>query len=268
MIAENGQKTKSILSSTIYFAKLVLYTFTMAWDDYNDSTGQQEDIQQLLTRLQKVFKDGYRPVRKTESYSVTISNYTKAFNVVNCLGHVFNLTNQQLEDYHIVPYRMFGCFPKLNKKSNFQTKHDLFDFIQETGLKIEECAPDKTITDFKSWKTALYFESDGRYKDFHFLLEDAPQIWSSKVGYTSYFEHLYEKVPPEQYHPLIDNKYVYDFFGTYQITNPNADENNFYVKDAIRNTPPISQLSKKKHCLIGGSREDNYINSSEPILLL
>ncbi len=53
----------------------------------------------LLKKLRQVFRDGYRPVRGDEPYGVALDNGTTANNMVNCLGHTFNLRNRQFNDY-------------------------------------------------------------------------------------------------------------------------------------------------------------------------
>ena len=251
--------------------------------DPRQTSYDQRDTERLLTRLRKVFKDGYRPARGPQTYSTVIDHYTEAFNVVNCLGHALNLTNEQLSDYHIIPYKMFGRFPEIAKDSNRVASGRLLDFIKAIGLKIEPCDPNKPINDFKSWKVALYFENNcWWHKDFHFLLEEAPYVWSSKIGFTSYMENLYTKQLPYFYENATRDGYIYDFYETYKITNPNADENNPYIHRYIRNfgkqndLPVIADIipvtdekdeekdkKNKRHCIICGSKEENYENTFE-----
>lgn len=185
--------------------------------------------QHLLRKLRQVFKDGYRPARGNESYFAdnTYDAKSRTFLVdrVNCFGHTFNLRNQQFKDYGFKPYNLYGSFDieKLKQPSAFA--QDLLDFIKETGLRVTECDPNEPITDFKSWKIALYFAPT----DFHFLLEDAPQKWSSKLGFVCGV--AWRPKLPLKYNNAQHN---YDFYNTYQITNPNADENNRYVKEFTR----------------------------------
>lgn len=191
-----------------------------------------ESTQHLLRKLNQVFKDGYRPARGNESYNVVLDNGVKAYTMVNCLGHIFNLRNQQLNDYQFTPQRMYGAFDNIGYNSNKKAAKRMFDFIAETGLKIEECDPHKIITDFKSWKIALYFEENKVSKDFHFMLEEAPQCWSSKIGFGPYTEHIQGTTPPQEYcNQVIAIPSKYEFYGAYKITNPNANESNRYVKD-------------------------------------
>ncbi|MCM1404574.1 MAG: hypothetical protein NC133_03715 [Prevotella sp.] len=189
---------------------------------------KSEDREHLLRKLYKVFKDGYRPARGNESYGTKLENGMVVSNLVNCLGHVLNLRNQQFDDYQINS-RLFGYFQGLCLSHNF--KEDAtkctFDFIKETGLKVEECAPQRKINDFKSWKIALYLS----HKDFHFFLEEAPREWSGKLGFENYVEHNFKLIPPKVYRNTVEiDPESYEFYGTYKITNPNADENNRYVQ--------------------------------------
>ena len=190
-------------------------------------------VDHLLGKLRQVFRDGYRPARGAESYNVRLKNGLWAYQQVNCLGHVFNLRNQQFNDYDFKPYRMFGDFVLGPWENKHAWLGQMLDFIKDTGLKVEECSPKETITDFKSWKTALYFVRFGYSAgDFHYLLEDMPNQWSSKCGFRDNFEQLNLVTPPLIYKNQIDRSLTdYDFYGTYKITNPNADPNNPYVKD-------------------------------------
>ena len=192
---------------------------------------QEDPTQHLLRKLRQVFKDGYRPARGNESYDVMLNNGAKAYIMVNCLGHIFNLRNQQFNDYQIMPYKMYGTFDGIGFNKHKKAAKRMLDFIKETGLKVEECDPNKTITDFKSWKIALYFEDSEYRKDFHYLLAETPQLWSSKVGYRPFVEHIYTTTPPSIYRNQIDNDTTpYEFYAAYKITNPNASESNCYVK--------------------------------------
>lgn len=196
----------------------------------------KEKTEYILRILQRVFEDGYRPARGNESYYKKINNGLYVGNMVNCMGHIFNLRNQQFDDYKIEPYKLFShgyAHPYFMGFMKGANKHDesaklMLDFIKEVGLKVEECSPIESIKDFKSWKIALYFSSN----DFHYLLEDSPQNWSGKVGNKSIVEHVEGIKLPMQYQNRVDTfPSIYNFYGTYKITNENADENNKYVMD-------------------------------------
>lgn len=181
----------------------------------------------LLRKLHKVFKDGYRPARGNESYwdhaLFDGRNRTYLIDRVNCFGHIFNLRNQQFKDYGFKPYNLYGRFDKEKLRQPAAFAQDLLDFIKETGLRVTECDPKEPINDFKSWKVALYFAPT---IDFHFFLEDAPQKWSGKLGCSG-------PVTWQTKLPLKHNfkQYDYDFYNTYKITNPHADETNRYIQD-------------------------------------
>lgn len=179
-----------------------------------------ESTHHLLSKLHQVFKDGYRPARGNESYAAQLKNGVLAGDMINCFGHTFNLRNQQLDDYQFTPDRIYGYFPAEPGASGQTRAQPMLDFIQETGLRVAACDPNEPITDFKSWKIALYFAPS----DFHFLLEEAPGRWSSKLGFS--FEVDQNLYPPQKYYGAFD----YNLFNTYKITNPHADANNRYLQ--------------------------------------
>ncbi len=241
MIAENYNKTKSILVVSIYFKNLVSYTSAMESGKrmMNSESLLQPDsidiheerVQHIISKLYQIFQDGYRPARGFEPYNFQLDNKRKVSKLVNCFGHVLNLRNAQFNDYKIGPYQIYGYFPNICSDTDQQAAQRMFDFLKEIGLKIEECAPDKTIEDFRSWKIALYFENTNRlHKDFHFILEESPDLWSSKLGFSPNIEHLREKNPPEVYQNLLTDEFNYERYGAFIITNPKADENNPYIK--------------------------------------
>lgn len=125
---------------------------------------------------------------------------------------------------------MYGYFPQSPWENNRDWAAKMLDFIKEIGLRVQECDPLEPVTDFRSWKIALYFSID----DFHYLLEDTPNQWSSKCGFSKRLEQLDRRRAPRKYRyfnlpdPDMDTYY---FYNTYKITNPYADENNRYVKD-------------------------------------
>jgi len=196
----------------------------------------QERTEYILKILYKIFKDGYRPARSNETYYKKLKNGIYVGNMINCMGHIFNLRNQQFDDYEIEPYKSFShgyAYPYFTGFMKDAYKFDesaklMIDFIREVGLKVEECYPNEKITDFKSWKIALYFSS----RDFHYLLEDSHQNWSSKIGNKNIVEQISTEEPPKEYQNHVDTfPNLYNLYATYKITNKNADENNKYVLD-------------------------------------
>lgn len=196
----------------------------------------QEKTRYILKVLNKVYKDGYRPSRFNEPYDVKLKNGLDAGCMINCLGHTFNLRNKQFDDYNIKPYKISNFlgetlpvpyFTEFLKYDNNQKNADIMiDFIKKTGLKVVKCAPNEIITDFKSWKIALYFSSN----DFHYLLEDFSGAWSGKDGNFNIVEHFDGQTPPKEYNNE-HTKSTYKLFDTFKITNPNANRNNKYVRD-------------------------------------
>lgn len=195
---------------------------------------EKAQTQYLLRKLNQVFKDGYRPARGNESYCYRLNNGDYASDMVNCFGHVFNLRNHQFEDYQIVPaiekwgHRYFTGFFN-HGSTNPERAQLMLDFIQETGLKVTECDPAEPVTQFDSWKMALYFGEE----DFHCFLEDTPHQWSEKLGFNTRVNHHKFAIPPRLYNIPIScsSGLDYDLYHTYKITNPYASESNPYVKD-------------------------------------
>lgn len=223
----------------------------------------EEQTEYLLRQLYQVFKDGYRPARGIETYGQLLKNHVETYDMVNCLGHVFNLRNQQYNDYKFKAFQIYGYFPGLKRQPDPIASQRLFDFIKETGLKIEECDPNKPIEDFKSWKCALYFGTDEEtdLRDFHFLLEDAPYIWSSKIGFEPFVEQLRTTKLPMTYHSLLEGGLNYQFYGAYKITNPNADENNRYVRNYSKRQLELAFPTRKRHIIIDGQVKKNELEN-------
>ncbi len=193
----------------------------------------QREHEPLLRKLQQVFRDGYRPARGRQSYRVKLDNGLPAYQQVNCLGHIFNLRNEQFNDYNFMPYGQYGHFPRSPWDNNQVWAQKMLDFIAAVGLEVAACDPVLPITDFKSWKIALYFSPH----DFHYLLEDTPQNWSSKWGFSDFTDRFHCPGVPQQFHcRRLTATYANTYYlhGTYQITNPYADENNAYVQDHVR----------------------------------
>ena len=194
----------------------------------------EQKTKRLLTKLRAVFKDGYRPARGFEPYNEQLKMGLQISDFVNCFGHTLNLRNAQLYAYQILPDLLYSNFPSIDRVSNGEAAHYFLDFLREIGLKVQPCDPGEPINDFKSWKIAMYYDNgvlNGR--DFHFLLHESPQLWSSKVGFTPYVEHIVSTTPPTEYHPesVPESPIFYELHDTYKITNPNADPNNRYVQN-------------------------------------
>lgn len=198
---------------------------------------EADQTRYLLHKLNRVFKDGYRPARGNQPYDQFLKSGVMAEDMVNCLGHIFNLRNQQFDDYFIAPadeYWHESYFTGFMRQANNDCRKVaelVVDFIRETGLKVAECDPAEPVTDFKSWKIAMYFSE----VDMHYLLEDVPQKWSGKLGFSDQVERLRGVTPPARY-AVKDGFWIpaYDLYNTYKITNPHADESNRYVQERCR----------------------------------
>ena len=104
-------------------------------------------------------------------------------------------------------------------------ERNIMDFVKETGLKVEECSPKANNCDFKSWKVALYLCN----RDYHMFIEDFADYWTAKRGFTPSTDKINFLTPIFTRGNDKDNP-VYEYFGTYKLTNPRADENNEFLK--------------------------------------
>ena len=221
--------------------------------DYPLSYSQEQSLHSQLETYRQMIEDGHLvgSTRGTESYSLKLSNGKRVYQVINCLGHALNFRNQQIIDYGLSDYRTFGFFPDLIHKTNQQQMQDVFDFFREIGLKVEECDQTQSITDYRSSKIACYTSDiDERHSDLHFFLEEAPHIWSGKIGFGPYIEFFRtDKLPIRYQNPTAKSKIIYDYVGTYRITNPKADMNNVYVKGVTSRKKSIINI-QQNHMLI------------------
>lgn len=219
----------------------------------------EKRTEHLLSKLQQVFRDGYRPARGTQSYNIMLKNKAKIYAMVNCFGHIFNLQNQQFNDYHFDAFPLFGNFSGMGYEPQDKAAKRLLEFIRAAGLKVEACDPTKTVEDFKSWKIAIYFEKNPHKRDFHLLLEEQPNLWSSKIGFEPCVEHIFSKEPPELYYNLVDDDpVVYELFEVDKVTNPFADANCKYLKNFKFNSTGLKKLPPVKQCVIEDAREDSF----------
>lgn len=227
---------------------------------------REAKIATLKHTLTDVFKHGYRPARKiTEPYAYVLPNGVKVSAAVNCFGHaVFNLRNQQFLDYNLGSFPLFGSFDGICYDPKNIAENRLMDFIRSIGLKVADCDPAKLITRPDSWKVALHFEDSNDKRDFHLLLEEAPGLWSSKIGFEPCLEHVYQVTPPGVYRNLEDDDpTIYNFYATYQITNPNYSSDNPYLKDFNFNPVGLKVVSPQRQVVVEDGREDNYAKMLE-----
>ncbi len=180
--------------------------------------------EKTLSKLYRVFKDGYRPSRLKQSYKTWIEGNDEGMcprEVFNCLGHAFfNPTNEVLKAYGFNKEDdIFGTFNPY--KGPAATFSEILHFVRDTGLKVEECGRKKTITTFGSWKVDAYFRPLFTNPDYHFMLQESKGIYSHKQGFDGDVSILCSA--PTEYRD-------YQYCATYLITNTHADENNKYNK--------------------------------------
>lgn len=188
--------------------------------------------QKIILKLNKIFKMGYTPSRKGESYDKEHSKGGFHFGVfVNCFAHAcFNLKNEQLKNLTLEDAANFGHKIDYLGQPKTEIKTNLITFVQKTGLKIrrvsKNCIPEKN-----QWMVALYFGRSGLDKqnqDYHFLLKEENGFWSGKMGRGK--ETTYYSEPPSNF--TSGNYFQYKLEGYYLITNPYAKAyNNEYSQE-------------------------------------
>lgn len=187
-----------------------------------------ENEEQTLSKLYKVFKDGYRPSRLKQSYCRTIKmndgSIIKPLKILNCVAHAFfNPTNQVLRDYGFSHEdAVFGNFNPF--KGPFSTFSEILHFVKDAGLKVEECSRKKQINQFGSWKVDAYFRMLFTNPDYHFMLQESRGIYSHKQGFDGDVAILCSA--PKEYNN-------YQYCTSFLITNIHADENNKYNKPLL-----------------------------------
>ena len=176
---------------------------------YNKVMNNKEMI---LKNLNEIFRKGYVPARGSESYRVHLSNGERASEMVNCLEHAcFNLTNEQLDKCCLNKNDSNFCCDTEPSYVNEEYENSLLGLIKSVGLKVNRCKENAVLKE-NQWKVALYFEDSDVFRDFHFMLQEKNNMWSSKQGVLDNVE-LYDEPP------LVFKKY-YVKYGTYKITNP------------------------------------------------
>ena len=186
-------------------------------------------VESAIKILHTFFKQGYFPSRDRQSYGVFLPQAKiQAQNLVNCMAHAcFNLTNAQLNTPAFQEFKGFytGGMVDGNTDTKEVQTEKMLHFIKEVGLKVEECDPDAVLKDFRSWKVGLYFRYSDVWEDldYHYCLQEKDNTWSSKFSSYLQLDHF------EYLRAYMLNGY--EFEKCFIITNPNADENNQYVKE-------------------------------------
>lgn len=174
-----------------------------------------------VLKLNLVFRGGYCADRAYEEYGGYITFGYPSNCLINCLAHsCFNLTDKIMKQYRFAGNEMdsFKFFPNINFRDPEKDSRVLFDFVESTGLIVENSSLDEVIDQPNQWKVALYFSDE--IKDFHFLKEEKDGRWTSKWGSLKEIEVFDE--PQEILHDS------YGLFAFKKITNPyfskSADE--------------------------------------------
>ncbi len=174
------------------------------------------DKYKTILKLKEIFKLGYRPERRLETYRCKTPSGFLTGQITNCLEHAcFNLTNKQIIDnnFSIYDKSAFQSFIDVNKSLSEITQ-DIFNFVEDAGLKVSDNK--KIINKQKEWRVALYYRTDYEVEDYHFLLQEKSGIWTSKMG-SSLNIQKYLTLPKVVYRN-------YDLYGVYTIKNPYIKE--------------------------------------------
>lgn len=165
-------------------------------------------------KLKEIFKMGYLPSRRSESYYVKLPNGYCTARLGNCLEHAcFNLKNEQFYKYNFDFEDMHAFQEFMDPNKNLkEITHDIFNFVESCGLEVRQA---KSILKQKNeWKVALYFRTCSMFgDDYHFLLQEKSGVWTGKMGNG---ENL------QRYFTLRKSIRDYDLYGVYTIKNPNA----------------------------------------------
>ncbi len=187
-------------------------------------TRTEEDFKDLeiVKKINKIFKKGYLPSRKNQSYSFVTKRGLQLADITNCIEHsFFNLQNFHFDSYNITKEESNSFFLFANMgftDPQNQMLSEIIAFVKATGLKVKPCHSDKKLKE-NQWKVAVYYSEglDEMYisDDMHFILEEQDGTWSSKMGQT-------EDLKTYACLPKNINTFFrkYELIGTYQVTNP------------------------------------------------
>lgn len=152
-----------------------------------------EDFKEsFLKKANQIFKLGYVPSRKSESYFCVIKKANENIltgNLCNCLCHAcFNFLNEHYKSYDFSEYEMLSTQGFINQcKTKEEISLKIQNFLKSTGLKVEK---DSQYNDLKEnqWRVALFFDeitfgNVHLIRDFHFMLEEKDKTWSSKENF-------------------------------------------------------------------------------------
>ena len=187
-----------------------------------------------ILKLNKIFKLGYIPSRKNESYEESHNETGCKLGVfINCFAHAcFNLTNKQIQDFDENDANSFGYKIDYLGQPHHMIRKNLINFIKKTGLRVYRTTKDYPTAE-NQWIVAMYFGlnmKDHINQDYHFMLKEKDGFWSHKVGHNNVTKYVSD--PPKRF-IWQASQYEYTLDGFYLITNPfveskKEDENENY----------------------------------------
>lgn len=169
----------------------------------------------LLLKIQEKIKLGHVNRRGKTRYNFSTP-------LINCIGHAgFGFDNNfLLENFNpSISQDIFGDFESWDEEG---LEKEILSLIKSSGLEITPCIPSEILKK-NQWKVALYF---GYHPQVgcslpHMIKQEEPELWSEKMGFdrdVSFYGELLKTI-----YPCYQR---YDFYNTYKITNPYAEENN------------------------------------------
>lgn len=184
---------------------------------YNLGMNNEESI---IKKINHVFRLGYLPSRKGQSYRFFTKQGEAISSMANCFEHAcFNLLNKHFDkyDFNYNECSAFWNFPaSFTDDQKSRNLLQFYEFIKETGLEVLPCDIN-TPTNYDEWKIGIYF--DYFNGDFHFMLQEEDFSWSSKLGDSTKVE-VFSQIPKK-----FNNSYELHSF--HKIKNPYIDSIDF-----------------------------------------
>lgn len=167
-----------------------------------------------VLKLKEVYSLEYVASRGDESYMEETDKYFNPRRIVNCFAHAcFNLKNEHFKKFNIGVdcEGYFRHFVHLDNNDADLVLKEMKDFVESTGLQMQECALTDTPKD-NQWKVAYYY--DPEISAYHFMLQEKDGRWSSKFACEGKLEYFNQ--PPK----IFDE--IYPLQKILMITNPHA----------------------------------------------
>ena len=180
------------------------------------------DRENLIKKLNRVYKRGYVPSRNLSNYSGFSFEGIAVSSLYNCFAHACcGWTNDMIIASRLTceESEYFGNFYDNFSEPPEVIEKRILKLVNDAGLEIVPCQQNALLKN-NQWKVALYFKDGyGKFNNFHFLkYEPKNNLWTSKFSHYSVIE-TFDTLPQ-----CYDD--TYKFYNTYKITNPFAANEN------------------------------------------